>query len=91
MVVIMVSMLQISYCMAGYFTWQILVLHNIKALGLTALMIWHCCYCTKTFEVCGLRIYQSENKLSPLVAFALTQKKFASWLFVMTHSTIYST
>ena len=34
---------------------------------LVALMIWHSCYCTKTFGVCGPRIYQSENKLLPLV------------------------
>ena len=34
---------------------------------LVALMIWHCWYRTKTFEVCGPRIYKSENKLSPLV------------------------
>ena len=33
---------------------------------LVGLMIWHCCYRTKTFEVCGPRIYQSENKSSPL-------------------------
>ena len=30
-------------------------------------MIWDCCYRTKTFEVCGTGIYQSENKLSSLV------------------------
>ena len=30
-------------------------------------MIWRCCYRTKTFEVCSSRIYQSENKLSPLL------------------------
>jgi len=41
---------------------------NVPApLRLVALMIWHCCYRPKTFEVCGPRIYQSENKLSPLV------------------------
>ena len=36
-------------------------------LCVVALMIWHCCYRTKTFGVCGPRIYQFENKLSPLV------------------------
>ena len=34
---------------------------------LVALMIGHCCYRTKTFEACGPRMYQSENKLSPLL------------------------
>ena len=33
-------------------------------------MIWHCCYRTKTFEVCGPRIYQSENKSSPLLPYS---------------------
>ena len=35
---------------------------------LVALMIWHCCYRAKIFEVCGPRIYQSENKFLPLPA-----------------------
>ena len=35
-------------------------------------MIWHCCYHTKTFEVCGPRIYQTENKSSPLYHFNTT-------------------
>ena len=50
-----------------------------------AVMIWHCCYRTKTFEVCDLRIYQSENKFSPYTqcthAVALNNKNTGTYIF----------
>ena len=40
---------------------------TIPALAyLVALTIQHSCYRAQTFEVCGPKLYQSENKFSPL-------------------------
>ena len=39
---------------------------------LVSLVIWHSCYHAQTFEVCGPKIYQSENNFLPLYKYFTT-------------------